>query len=66
LFRQILLTALVTLIVVLVVQARRRRARVDHSRETRAGLTPQAWAGWALLAIMLAAAVGTAFLHDGL
>lgn len=64
--RQILLTALVALIVFLVVQSRRRAGRV--ARENTAGdprFTPQAIAGWVLLAVMVGAAIGVAFLHDG-
>ena len=63
--KQILLTALVTLIVVLVVQARRRSKQVSQGAAPASGVSPQAIAGWALLAVMLAAAIGAAFLHNG-
>lgn len=63
--KQILLTALVTVIVILVVQARRRSARVGQEPNRQTGISPQAFAGWALLAVMLAAAVGAAFLQNG-
>jgi large-conductance mechanosensitive channel len=64
--RQILLTLVVALVVFLVVQARRRSSRVareDHSTDPR--FTPQAIAGWVLLAVMIGAAIGVAFLHNG-
>lgn len=65
LIKQILLTALVTLAVVLIVQARRRAGRVSKDAPAASGVSPQAIAGWALLAVMLAAAIGAAFLHNG-
>ena len=64
--RQILLTALVALIVFVVVQSRRRAGRVaQQARSTDPRFTPQAIAGWVLLAVMIGAAIGVAFLHNG-
>ena len=61
--KQILLTALVAVIVVLVVQSRRRMSQSRESRPAKRGQSPQALAGWVLLAVMLAAAIGAAFLQ---
>ncbi len=63
--KQIVLTALVTLAVVLIVQARRRAGRVSKDTQASNAVSAQAIAGWALLAVMLAAAIGAAFLHNG-
>ncbi len=65
LIKQILLTALVTLAVVLIVQARRRAGKVSNDAAPERGVSAQAIAGWALLAVMLAAAIGAAFLQNG-
>ena len=63
--RQIALTLLVAVLVFVVVQWRRRAARVAREPATSARYNPQAIAGWVLLAVMLGAAVGAAFLHGG-
>jgi len=64
--RQILLTLVVALVVFLVVQSRRRASRVAREdRSTDPRFTPQAIAGWVLLAVMIGAAIGVAFLHNG-
>ncbi len=63
--RQIVLTLLVALVVFAVVQWRRRAARIAEEDTARGRYNPQAIAGWVLLAVMLGAAVGAAFLHSG-
>lgn len=66
--KQILLTIAVTLVAVLVIQARRRAATVStqEPKAQKKGQSPQAIAAWVFLAIMIGAAVGAAFLHhDG-
>jgi len=62
--KQILLTAAVTALVILVVQARRRRGQVSQANAPAAQLTPQAIAGWVLVVLMVSAAVGAVFLHN--
>ena len=62
--KQILVTAAVALIAFLVIQSRRRAAsRPPAAASGRRRFTPQAIAGWVLLAVMLTAAVVTAVLQ---
>jgi hypothetical protein len=63
--KQILLTLAVTAIVVLIIQARRRRHQVAQNQTPAPGRSPQAIAGWVLLALMVSVAIGAAFLHQG-
>ncbi|PWG65460.1 hypothetical protein [Sediminicurvatus halobius] len=60
--RQLLLTALVIVIVVLIVRWRRAPARQAPSAPRR-GPSPQAIAGWALLGIMVIGATVTFYLQ---
>lgn len=65
--KQILLTIAVTIVAILVVQAR-RRAKIVSAKEVQSpkkGMSPQAIAAWIFLAVMIGAAVGAAFLHRG-
>ncbi|MDR9405926.1 MAG: hypothetical protein RI516_01670 [Spiribacter sp.] len=62
--KQILLTVVVTAIVILVVQARRRSAQVSQANQPPSSLSPQAIAGWVLVVLMVSAAVGALFLHN--
>lgn len=62
--KQILLTAVVTALVILVVQARRRRGQVSQANAPASPLSPQAIAGWVLVVLMVSAAVGAVFLHN--
>lgn len=65
--KQILLTVAVTIIAILVIQARRRSANVATAepKTEKKGQSPQAIAAWIFLAIMVGTAVGAAFLHRG-
>lgn len=65
--KQILLTIAVTIVAILVVQARRRAKTVstEEAQAAKKGMSPQAIAAWIFLAIMIGAAVGAAFLHRG-
>ncbi|MRH77332.1 hypothetical protein GH984_01220 [Spiribacter sp. C176] len=65
--KQILLTIAVTIVAILVIQARRRAKTVstEEAQTVKKGMSPQAIAAWIFLAIMIGAAVGAAFLHRG-
>ena len=57
----------VTVVAILVIQARRRAKTVstEESSTTKKGISPQAIAAWVFIAIMIGAAIGAAFLHRG-